>query len=589
MNNTNNTQFSDLNLSAPILRALDDMGFTNPTEIQSRAIPEILTGVDVIGKSHTGTGKTVAFGVPSVMHTEPNGNTQVLVLCPTRELAQQAEGEIRKICKYLNGIRVLAVYGGDPITSQIRQLKRGIEIVVGTPGRVMDLMRRYALKLDTLKVAVLDEADEMLNMGFREDIETILQTTPSERQTILFSATMPPEIMEITGEYQNDPVLIEAGNKTERTMDTIKQYYSEVPRGEKERALTLLLHAKQPKLSIIFCNTKKMVDELVRYLGEHGFQASALHGDMKQDMRTSVMNSFKSGRTPILIATDVAARGIDVDDVDTVYNFDIPQDFEYYIHRIGRTGRAGRSGCSYTLIDGPRQAAVIRSIERFTKAKIEKLPLPDYQTIANQRSEILGNIIEGVLLEKANGTENRFCVKSILENLTQSGYTFEQIAEATLEHLLTEEMAQIPEVKSPKTRQSKPLAELSEGCVRLRVSVGRNQKIAPNHIVAAIADGTGISGKRIGKIQCFGDYSLVEIPAELSKQVVNNMHGMPVGGIKADIRIYQEGNSSKQSGSSNKSHHRNGHKATKNHGHSKTAKSTKSSKNTKNSRRKRSK
>ena len=575
------TTFSDLNLSEPILRALSDMGFSAPTEIQARAIPAILAGPDVIGKSHTGTGKTVAFGVPSVMSTKPTGETQVLVLCPTRELAQQAEGEIRKICKYLEGIRVLAVYGGDPITSQIRQLKRGVEIVVGTPGRVMDLMRRHALDLKGLKIAVLDEADEMLNMGFREDIETILQSTPNERQTILFSATMPPEIMEITGEYQRDPVLIEAGNRTERTMDTIKQYYSEVLRGEKERALTLLLHAQQPKLSIIFCNTKKMVDELVRYLGEHGFQSSALHGDMKQDMRTSVMNSFKSGRTPILIATDVAARGIDVDDVDTVYNFDIPQDFEYYIHRIGRTGRAGRSGSSYTLIDGPRQAAVIRSIERFTKAKIEHLPLPDYQTIANQRSQALGNVIEGVLLEKANGTEQRFCVHSILEKLGECGYTHEQIAEAALEHLLAQEMARIPEVKAPKIRQPKPLAALRDGCVRLRVSVGRNQKVAPNHIVAAIAEGTGISGKRIGKIQCFGDYSLVEVPEELSKRIVRDMSDMPVGGFNADIRVYQEGlarHAAKKSSQTARNHHRNGHRTPPSHGHGR-GKGNKHSKN----------
>lgn len=535
------TSFSELNLPAPILRALDDMGFSAPTEIQARAIPAILDGQDIIGKSHTGTGKTVAFGVPSVMHTEPTGVTQTLVLCPTRELAMQAEGELRKICKYIEGVRVLAVYGGDPITSQIRQLKRGIEIVVGTPGRVMDLMRRHALELDGLTLAVLDEADEMLNMGFREDIETILQTTPPTRQTVLFSATMPPEILEITGEYQREPALIEAGNTAERTMDTISQYYFEVPRGEKERALTLLLHAQQPRLSIIFCNTKKMVDELGRYLGEHGFQASALHGDMKQDMRTSVMNSFKSGRTPILIATDVAARGIDVDDVDAVYNFDIPQDFEYYIHRIGRTGRAGRTGASYTLIDGPRQAAMIRSIERFTRAKIERASLPDYQAIAAQRSESLGETIRAELLEKANGADGRFSARPVLDKLEAEGFTAEQIAEAALEHLIAREMACIPEVRAPKPVKPGPLPALNEGCVRLRVSVGRSRKVAPNHIVAAIAEVTGISGKRIGKIQCYGDYSLVEVPQELARRIVREVSGMPIGGVPADLRLYQEG------------------------------------------------
>lgn len=535
------TSFSELNLPDSILRALGDMGFSAPTEIQARAIPAILDGQDIIGKSHTGTGKTVAFGVPSVMHTEPTGVTQTLVLCPTRELAMQAEGELRKICKYVEGVRVLAVYGGDPITSQIRQLGRGIEIVVGTPGRVMDLMRRHALELDGLTLAVLDEADEMLNMGFREDIETILQTTPPTRQTVLFSATMPPEILEITGEYQREPALIEAGNTAERTMDTISQYYFEVPRGEKERALTLLLHAQQPRLSIIFCNTKKMVDELGRYLGEHGFQASALHGDMKQDMRTSVMNSFKSGRTPILIATDVAARGIDVDDVDAVYNFDIPQDFEYYIHRIGRTGRAGRTGASYTLIDGPRQAAMIRSIERFTHAKIERAPLPDYQAIAAQRSETLGETIRAALLEKANGADGRFSARPVLDKLEAEGFTAEQIAEAALEHLIAREMACIPEVRAPKPVKPGPLPELNEGCVRLRVSVGRSRKVAPNHIVAAIAEVTGISGKRIGKIQCYSDYSLVEVPQELARRIVREVSGMPIGGVPADLRLYQEG------------------------------------------------
>ena len=537
----NITGFSELNLTDPVLRALADMGFSSPTEIQARAIPAILKGQDVIGKSHTGTGKTVAFGVPAVLRAAPSGTTQTLILCPTRELAQQAEGELRKLCKYTEGVRVLAVYGGDPITSQIRQLKRGIEIVVGTPGRIMDLMRRHALRLDTLSLAVLDEADEMLSMGFREDIETILQAAPPERQTILFSATMPSEILELTSEYQRDPLLIEAGNSTERTINTVQQYYFEVPRGEKERALTLLLHAQQPRLSIIFSNTKKMVDELSRYLSEHGFQASALHGDMKQDMRTSVMNSFKSGRTPILIATDVAARGIDVDDVDAVYNFDIPQDFEYYIHRIGRTGRAGRTGASYTLIDGPRQASVIRSIERFTHAKITRLPLPDYHAIAAQRSEALTDAVRAALLEKVNGAESRFPVQTMLDRLVAEGFSAGQIAEAALEQLLAHEMASVPEVRAPKPVQPRPLTELSEGCVRLRVSVGRSRKVAPNHIVAAIAEATGISGKRIGKIQCYGEYSLVEVPQELARRIIREVSGVPIGGIPADLRIYQEG------------------------------------------------
>ena len=374
-------QYSDFNLSEETLKAVERMGFTEMTEIQEKAIPVMMEGREIIAKAPTGTGKTCAFGIPIMEKIDPEKPAvQAIVLCPTRELAMQAEGELRKICKYTEGVRVLAVYGGDPITTQIRELKRGVEIVVGTPGRVMDLMRRHALDLDGLSLAVLDEADEMLSMGFREDIETILQTTPTERQTVLFSATMPPEILELTGEYQREPALIEAGNTAERTMGTISQYYFEVPRGEKARALTLLLHAQQPKLSIIFCNTKKMVDELGRYLGEHGFQASALHGDMKQDMRTSVMNSFKSGRTPILIATDVAARGIDVDDVDAVYNFDIPQDFEYYIHRIGRTGRAKREGVSYLLVMEDDQKR-LKNILRYTKLDIHQMAFDENRVL----------------------------------------------------------------------------------------------------------------------------------------------------------------------------------------------------------------
>ena len=324
--------FDTLGLSEPVLRAIHDMEFEQPTEIQARAIPAVMSGRDIIGRSHTGTGKTMAFGVPAVeycLRYPENRNTMVLVLCPTRELAMQACDEVRKLTRYTQGIRAVALYGGQPIQNQIPQLRRGAEIVIGTPGRVMDHIHRHTLKLDNLALVVLDEADEMLNMGFREDIESILAFVPGEHQTLLFSATMPQAILDITDQYQNDPVMIETKAGPERPIDTVEQYYYEVPLGSKSDALGLLLHTHQPKLSIVFCNTKKMVEELNRYLSEHGFHCSMLHGDMQQEARTAVMQSFKSGRTPVLIATDVAARGIDVDDVDAVYNFDIPQDYEY--------------------------------------------------------------------------------------------------------------------------------------------------------------------------------------------------------------------------------------------------------------------
>lgn len=536
------TTFPELNLSEPVLRALTDMGFEAPTEIQSKAIPVLREGRDVIGKSHTGTGKTMAFGIPAVECIEQGQGTQVLILCPTRELAQQAEGEMRKLARYADGVRTVAVYGGEPITNQIPQLRRGAAIVIGTPGRVMDHIARKTLRLENLKMIVLDEADEMLNMGFREDIETILAQVPAQRQTVLFSATMPPAIMEITGQYQNDPVIIQAGDNTERTIDTVEQYYYEVPMGAKMDALTLLLHTHRPKLSIIFCNTKKMVDELTRYLGEHGFNAAALHGDMKQEARTGVMNSFKSGRTPILIATDVAARGIDVDDVDAVYNYDIPQDYEYYIHRIGRTGRAGRSGVSYTLAGGRRQVFQIRDIARYTKAKIEQKAMPRAQDIRERRvNELLMNIRTKLCDEtaKSQETETPIALSPTIEKLLAEGFDAAQLSGVLLDMLMDYEMKDVPVLAAPKPVQKTPLGDVPEGMARLRFSVGRNHRVAPNQLVGAITELTSLSGKQIGKIYCYGDYSLVEVPAQVKQEVIQNVGGQKINGTRADVRVYE--------------------------------------------------
>lgn len=555
-----NLSFEELQLSDGVFRALKDMGFETPTEIQAKAIPLIREGKDIIGKSHTGTGKTVAFGVPAVECCDTSGQTQVLVLCPTRELAMQASDEIRKIAKYTEGIRAVPVYGGQPIQNQIPLLRRGAEIVIGTPGRIMDHIHRKTLKLDSLKMIVLDEADEMLNMGFREDIETILTFVPEARQTILFSATMPAPIMEITSQYQKDPQLISAGQGTERTIHTVEQYYFEVPMGSKMEALSLLLHTHQPKLSIIFCNTKKMVDELTRYLNENGFNASALHGDMKQEARTAVMNSFRSGRTPILIATDVAARGIDVDNVDAVYNFDIPQDYEYYIHRIGRTGRAGKSGVSYTLAGGRRQVYAIRDIENFTKAKIVHKALPCTQDIVvRKQSELLEEIKKQLdaLPESSEGAEqSEKTLNPMLAKLLDEGYSAESTAEALLNILVQREVEHIPVITIPKpVSTSAPLAPAPEGYVRLRFSVGRNQRVAPNHLVAAIADMTKIPGKSIAKIHCYGDYSLVEVPSKFKALIISKVSGQKIGGIRTDVRIYDSKTGA--SGASNRTTDRN--------------------------------
>ena len=331
--------FEMLPLTPALARAVVEMGFAEPTPIQAQSIPLILEGHDVVGRSQTGTGKTAAFGIPAIQMVDPQLDrrlAQVLLLCPTRELAVQACEELKKLARYTHGVHICAVYGGAPIERQIVQLKDA-NIVVGTPGRVMDHLRRRTLRLSELKMVILDEADEMLSMGFREDIETILNQVPQQHQTVLFSATMPKEIMNLIDNYQHEPELVEI-NKSQVALNSIEQFYYDIPVGRKNDALSLLLHYYEPSRAMIFCNTKKMVEELSGWLIDHGFRAEGLHGDLKQSQRTIVMDAFKAGRTAILVATDVAARGIDVDDINCVFNYDIPQNAEYYVHRIGRTG-----------------------------------------------------------------------------------------------------------------------------------------------------------------------------------------------------------------------------------------------------------
>ena len=348
-------RFDELDLCQEILRGVKEMGFEEASPIQAQAIPVAMQGYDVIGQAQTGTGKTAAFGIPVLEKVNLNKDIkhpQALILCPTRELAVQAAEEIRKLAKYMHGIKVLPIYGGQDINKQIRALK-GTQVIIGTPGRVMDHLRRKTIRCDYVNTIVLDEADEMLNMGFREDIETVLEYIPTEdRQTILFSATMPKAILEITKNYQKPDAKMIKVVKKELTVPKIEQYYLDVKRKDKIEVLTRLLDFYEPKLSLVFCNTKKMVDDLTEVLKGRGYFAEGLHGDMSQAQRDRVMKSFRSGKTDILIATDVAARGIDVDDVEAVFNYDIPQDDEYYVHRIGRTGRAGRTGRSFTFVKG---------------------------------------------------------------------------------------------------------------------------------------------------------------------------------------------------------------------------------------------
>ncbi len=368
-------KYSESNVNENILKALEEMGFVDMTPIQELAIPVLQSGKDIIGQAQTGTGKTASFGIPMIETIDKKCNgIQGLVLCPTRELAIQATEELKKMSKYMPHVEVVAIYGGQDIGRQFRLLRGQVNIIVGTPGRVMDHMERGTLAFPELKMLVLDEADEMLNMGFREDIETICQELPEERQTALFSATMPQEILEITDEYQKDAELVRV-EAEEVTVSAIKQSYYIVKGREKDTSLCRLIDYMSPKRALIFCNTKRKVDQLTLVLKAKGYSAEALHGDLSQHQRDRVMNLFRNGNLELLLATDVAARGIDVDDVDMVFNYDMPQDMEYYVHRIGRTGRAGRRGKAVSLITA-REQFKIDSLEEYCNTRIKLRDMP---------------------------------------------------------------------------------------------------------------------------------------------------------------------------------------------------------------------
>lgn len=388
------SKFSDLNLSGKTLKTLEKIGFDEATPIQSMTIPAILDGKDIIGQAQTGTGKTFAYALPAIENLKGE-NLQILVLCPTRELAIQVADEFRKI---VDPEKVVAVYGGQEIVYQIKALRRGPQIVVGTPGRMLDHIRRKTLKLINVKMVVIDEADDMLDMGFIEDIETILNETSSERQTVLFSATMPKPIIDLTKKFQKSPEFIKAPSK-ELTVENIEQHYFLVKESDKSELLFRLFDIYDPQSAMIFCNTKKGVDDLVTVLKENHYSVDAIHGDIRQSQRDKVMNTFKSRNTKILVATDVAARGLDIKNVEMVINYDLPNYNEYYIHRIGRTGRMGKPGLSFTFVTG-REVYKLHEIERYAKTKIEKLEIPSIEEIENKSQSVLVNRVKVELMDE---------------------------------------------------------------------------------------------------------------------------------------------------------------------------------------------
>lgn len=513
--------FEALNLKAEILQAVQDMNFTEMTPIQEQAIPIALEGRDVIGQAQTGTGKTASFGIPLLHKVDAKlKKTQALILCPTRELAIQISNELHSLAKYMHGIKILPVYGGQDISKQIRSLKGGVQIIVGTPGRVMDHLRRRTIRCDYVDTIVLDEADEMLNMGFREDIETVLGYLPEERQTVLFSATMPKAILDITKQYQKDAVTIKVVKK-ELTVKNIEQYYYDVKRKDKLDVLTRLLDVYDPGLSLVFCNTKHKVDELANELQNRGYFAEGLHGDMKQQQRDRVMRNFRSGKTEILVATDVAARGIDVDDVEAVFNYDLPQDDEYYVHRIGRTGRAGKSGQAFSFVKG-KEVYKLKEIMRYCKTKILAQPIPSKRDVEDAKCDKIMEQLDRIIEEN----DLTKMVNMIEAQINNGDYTAMDLAAAFLFQALGK--ADHESAKQENYDFTDTGAE--EGMVRLFINIGKKQHVKPGDILGAVAGESGMPGDLVGAIDMFDGYTFVEVPREYGADVLKAMKNAKIKG-----------------------------------------------------------
>ncbi len=555
-------KFEDLKLDDRILRAVADMGFEETSPIQGKAIPLALGGTDIIGQAQTGTGKTAAFGIPLLEKVDPKlKKLQAVVLCPTRELAIQVAEEIRRLAKYMHGIKVLPVYGGQEIVKQIRSLKDGTQVIIGTPGRVMDHMRRKTIRVEEVHTVVLDEADEMLNMGFLEDMETILGQLPETRQTMMFSATMSPAILEIARKFQKDPETVKVVKK-DLTVPKVTQYYYEVKQKNKVEVLSRLLDLYAPKLSVVFCNTKKGVEEVVDALQGRGYFAEGLHGDLKQIQRDRVMNSFRNGKTDILVATDVAARGIDVDDVEAVFNYDIPQDDEYYVHRIGRTGRAGREGKAFSLVVG-KEVYKMRDIQRYCKTRIIPQAIPSLNDITSIKvDKILDQVRETIESQELDDM-----IDVIEMKLIEEDYTAMDLAAALLKIVVGDENEEIAESSRParslddldswggrgsrdkgrrgrndasgrgKSRRVKAsekvydyIAGEGNSMARLFLNIGKAQKVTPGDILGAVAGESNIPGKVVGSIDMYDGYTFVEVPNEYADTVIQSMKNARIKG-----------------------------------------------------------
>lgn len=535
-------KFTELNLSESLLKAIADMGFTEPSPIQKEAIPLALQGKDIVGMAQTGTGKTAAFAIPSLEKiNEKNKNPQVLVICPTRELALQVSEEFEKLAKYKK-IRVVTLYGGDPIDRQIRALKAGVQVLVGTPGRIIDHLERGTFQTEHIHTVVLDEADEMLDMGFREDIEAILEEMPFERQTLLFSATMSKPILAIVQKFQNEPQIVKV-IRNELTAENIEQLFYEIKATAKLEAMCRLIDFYNLQQIIVFCNTKKKSDEVALELLERGYKAEAIHGDLSQRQREKVMKQFRDGAINILVATDVAARGIDVSGVDAVFNYDIPLDPEYYVHRIGRTGRAGKSGKAFTFVVG-REFFRLREIQDFTKKQIKRGVVPSIEDLIGIKQAQFVEKVASITQNEDLGT-----FEPLLTQLRHAGLKDEAIIKALIQmqwqHQKTEYLdIEIQDFKPSKENskeksfgKDKERRTANKNMVRLFLNVGKMDKVRANDIVGAFTGETGIAFKNIGQIDILEKFSFVEVSKEDAPKVIKKMKNATIKGKPVNIEL----------------------------------------------------
>lgn len=544
------SDFSALNLAAPVLRAVQEVGYESPSPIQAASIPHLLAGRDLVGQAQTGTGKTAAFALPLLSQLDLQlRQPQALILTPTRELALQVAEALQVYARYLEGFHVLPVYGGQGMALQLRQLRRGVHVIVGTPGRVMDHLRRNSLSLDQLRCLVLDEADEMLRMGFIDDVKWILEQTPPQRQIALFSATLPDVIRTIARQHLRNPAEIKIPNKT-ATVSTTTQYYWEVTAAHKLDALTRFLETHPFEALLIFVRTKLATVDLVEKLEARGYTAAALNGDMAQAQREKTVERLKGGDLDIVVATDVAARGLDVERISHVMNYDIPNDAETYVHRIGRTGRAGRVGTAVMFV-APREKRLLQAIERATRQPMTRLQFPTQEEVRNRRIAAfkaqIGETLETQALEPF--------VQLVEAYQQEHGVAPEDIA-AALAYLAQRERPLFPsrssrsapaETSAP-TAATKPMRPASTdtppveeddlpepGKVRYRLDVGRAHGVQPKHIVGAIANEAGLDSRHIGRIVLYEDYSTVELPAGMPEASYQHLRNVWVCKRKLDL------------------------------------------------------